>query len=187
MNPFRNYIIKQYLYYFIIGLISLLAVLFLPMLGSSADLEFVWPETAAGRAVFIVIRVIIATVNVLIFHCFMEQAKVNVSEDEHFKEANDILNRAKNKKVLPRSPDVWNRQQYLRKGTILFITSILAVVALTNAILMFDWVAMLSYIFSILFAIIFGILQMRAAEYYWTGEYYEYAIMIKGEEDNASA
>ena len=74
--------IKQNLYYVIIGIISFLSVAFLPMVGSTIGLEWKLPDTTAGWVVWVVSRLIIATINVLIFYSFMEQAKLNVKDNE---------------------------------------------------------------------------------------------------------
>lgn len=43
-----NTIYKQYLYYIIIGIISFITLVFMPMIGSDANLGFDLPQTAAG-------------------------------------------------------------------------------------------------------------------------------------------
>ena len=75
--------IKQNLYYVIIGIISFLSVAFLPMVGSTIGLAWKLPDTTAGWVVWVVSRLIIATINVLIFYSFMEQAKLNVKDNAH--------------------------------------------------------------------------------------------------------
>ena len=81
----------------------------------------------------------------------MEQAKLNIRENENYKNANKILANIKDRdKKIPRGPNKWNRQQYSKKGTSIFASSFLATVALTQAILTYDWVSMLSYIFTII-------------------------------------
>lgn len=171
--------VKQYMYYFVIGVVSLVALLFLPMIGSSVGLGWNIPNTVVGWIVWVAVKVIVATLNVLIFHSFMRQAILNVKNDERYKAARDILITQKVKNVLPRSPEKWNKHEYGRKGTMIFITTALATVALTQAILSFDWVSMLTYLFTIIMGLIFGVLQMKKAEEYWTDEYYRYAIYVR--------
>lgn len=171
--------VRQWMYYFIIGIISFVALVFLPMIGSTIGLGWNLPNTTVGWVVWVAVKLIIATINILIFHSFMCQAKLNVKTDPKFVEANDILGKVKLKKYLPRNPAKWNAQQYGRKGTIIFFTSALTVIALTQAMLTFDWMSMLTYLFTIVMGLIFGILQMKSAEDYWTDEYWKYAMMIK--------
>lgn len=176
--------VKQWLYYFIIGIISFISLTFLPMIGSSVGLGWNIPNTIVGWIVWVAIKLIVAALNVLIFHCFMQQAKLNVKNNENYKMARAILVKQKEKEVMPKSPNKWNSQQYIKKGGTIFITTGLSTIALTQAILTFDYVSMLTYLFTIIMGLIFGILQMKTAEEYWTEEYLQYALMK--ERDNAS-
>ena len=178
--------IKQNLYYIIIGIISFLSVAFLPMVGSTIGLGWKLPDTTAGWVVWAVSRLIVATINVLIFHSFMEQAKLNVKDDAHYIEAREILYKNKKKEHEPQSPQKWQALQYGKKGTTIFISSAMSVVALGQAILTFDWVAMLAYIFTIALGLISGIMQMKKAEAYWTGEFYENALKKQQEQNTAT-
>ena len=173
---------KQNMYYILIGIISFISVAFLPMVGSTVGLGWKLPDTPTGWVVWAISRLIIATINVLIFYSFMEQAKLNVAKDPHYIEATEILLKAKKADHTPRSPKKWQALQYGKRGTKIFISSALSVVALGQAILSFDWVSMLAFIFTIAMGIVFGILQMKKAEAYWTDEFYRYALMIKEEE-----
>lgn len=176
--------IKLYTYYIIIGVVSLIALLFLPMVGSSVGLEMRLPDTLVGWIVYCVTKLIVAALNVIIFYCFMQQAKVNVKDNEKYKKANDILEVIEERKDrAPRSPKEWTRKQYSGKGITIFVTTILAAVSLTQAILTFDYITMLTYLFTIIMGLIFGILQMKNAEIYWTTEFYEYALKAKKEEE----
>lgn len=176
--------LNQYTYYIIIGIVSLFALCFLPMLGSEVGASFDFPNTIVGRIVWITTKTIMAILNVLIFHSFMQQAKINIKDNEKYIQANDILSRIKLKEYKPRSPQKWNSEQYSKKGTTIFISTALATVALTQAILLFDYVSMLTYLFTITLGIIFGVLQMKKAELYWTTEYYDYAKLKQDEVNN---
>lgn len=170
--------IKQYIYYFIIGIVSLIALTFLPLIGSRVGMAWNVPTTVVGWVVWVAVKLIVSVINILIFHSFMCQAKLNIRNNEHYIEAQAILSRAK-KEHKPRGPRKWNAEQYGKKGVTIFITSALATVALTQAILTFDWVSMLTYLFTIILGLIFGILQMKNAENYWTEEYWQYAIIVR--------
>ena len=112
----------------------------------------------------------------------MEQAKINVRDNEDYKKANDILKYIKGEHIKkPMAPEKWVRSQYLKKGTMLFISSILATFAISQAILSYDWMQLISYLIVVTMAIIFGILQMKKAEIYWTYEYYQFAIQKEEE------
>ena len=175
--------LKQGMYYIIIAVISFISVVFLPMLGSTLGLGWKLPDTTAGWVVWGASRAIVATINVLLFHSFMEQAKLNIKDDEHYKEARDILVKVKKKEHKPKSPAQWNAAQYGKKGVSLFLASAMSVVAIGQAVLSYEWSTALAYLFTLGMGIIFGIMQMKKAENYWTTEYYEYALMKKHMEE----
>lgn len=174
--------VKLYTYYIIIGIVSMIALVFLPMVGSTVGMGFNLPNTAVGWIVWVTTKLIISVLNILIFYCFMEQAKVNVKGNAKYKEANELLHKYQDKKEkLPRSPKKWTASQYGKKGTTIFFSTILASIALTQAILTFDWITMLTYLFTIIMGLIFGVVQMKSAEFYWTEEYYAYALNVEKE------
>lgn len=175
--------LKQGMYYIIIAVISFISVVFLPMLGSTLGLGWKLPDTTAGWVVWGASRAIVATINVLLFHSFMEQAKLNIKDNEHYKEARDILVKVKKKEHKPKSPAQWNAAQYGKKGVSIFLASAMSVVAIGQAVLSYDWATALAYLFTLGMGIIFGIMQMKKAETYWTTEYYEYALMKKRMEE----
>lgn len=175
--------LKQGMYYIIIAVISFISVVFLPMLGSTLGLGWKLPDTTAGWVVWGASRAIVATINVLLFHSFMEQAKLNIKDNEHYKEARDILVKVKKKEHKPKSPAQWNAAQYGKKGVSIFLASAMSVVAIGQAVLSYEWATALAYLFTLGMGIIFGIMQMKKAETYWTTEYYEYALMKKRMEE----
>lgn len=167
------------MYYFIIGIVSLIALCFLPMIGSTAGLGWNTPNTTVGWIVWCIVKIIVAVLNVLIFHCFMMQAKINIKDNQRYQEALAILQENEFKEFTPIGPIEWNRKQYGTKGVTIFITTALSTIALTQAMLTFDWMAMLTYLFTIIMGLIFGILQMKTAEDYWTDEFWQYAKKVE--------
>ena len=168
---------RQWQNYTIIGVVSLFALFFLPMLGSEVGLAFVLPNTTAGWIVYVVSKLLVAALNVIIFHCFVLQGKVNAKDNPNYLKAVEILSTVTtSKELIPRSPAQFLAGVYGGKGVTIFLSSVVAAVGLTQAVLTFDWVSMLTYLFTILMGVIFGILQMNQVETYWTEEYYKYAI-----------
>ena len=151
---------RLYIYYGLIFLLSLCMLIFLPMIGSTQDIGYNLPNTKIGWVVFIVTKSVVAVINVLIFHCFICQAKVNVKDDPNYVEANEILGKLK-KEVKPRSPKQFFAKEYSVKGTTTFIFSALSVVALTNAILTFDAIAFISYLLTLIMGTVFGIIERK--------------------------
>lgn len=146
------------------------------MVGSEVGLNWNLPSTTVGWIVYIVTKLIVAVINVLIFHCFMEQAKLNIADNENYKKANEMLYAIAPDVYDPRSPHLFNKQEYGKKGIFIFVTTLLSAFALTQAVLSFDYVSMLTYLFTIIMGLVFGIIQMKKAEVYWTQEYYDFAV-----------
>lgn len=187
---------KQFQYYVIIGIISLVALFFLPMLGSEAGLAWNLPDTISGWIVYVISKLLVATINILIFHCFILQAKINIKEDPNYLEALKLLDEALEADETEsfRSPQEYFKSTYGKKGITIFSTSILSAIGLTQAVLTFDWISMLTYFFTILMGLIFGVLQMNQTECYWTTEYLRFAkktidhlIEIEKENENQNA
>ena len=173
---------RQYKNYGIITVVSLFCLFFLPFTGSTLDLGFTLPNTVAGWIVFTVNKLIIAAVNILILYCFYNQGKYNVRNDPKYLEASEILlKNLDSPELRPRSPKQHAFVVFGKKGVTLFITTILGTISLTQAVLTFEWITMLTYFFVITSGIIFGVIQMGEEEWWWTNEYWRYAKMIEKE------
>lgn len=171
--------IKQWTNYIIIGIISLIALVFLPMVSSTAAVAMVYPTTAMGWVIWVVTKLIIAIINIMIFHCFILQGKDLAKKTNAYKMAEEIL-----KKMNPKlkrhliSPEEWTKKEYRNRGIWVFITTLLGVFSLTQAILSYDWVSFLTYFFVIIFGIIFGVLEQRKTFEKWSDGYLEYAYWV---------
>lgn len=183
MDNFRNnpYIekLKQNVYYVIISILSAISVFFLPFLGSEIGVDFNFPNTTGGWCVWVISKLAVVIINVLLFYCFLEQARQNVKKDPNYIQATKILYELENKEIIPISPERHRTKQWLTKGITIMIFTALSVVCFAPAILTFDWVQMLTYSFTIVFGIIFGVLIMKADEDWWTNDYLEYAYYVQ--------
>lgn len=177
--------ISQYIWYILIGILSLTACIFLPMISSDSPFGWDWPTDTLGWILYIASAIIVAGVNMSMFFGFLQQAKLNVKDDVQKKEADRILLDLNLKHPLkikkPRSPRVWNAQNYGVKGVITSITSFGSAFVFVQAAISFDWIAFLTYFITIIFGLVFGIITMQLAMQYWTQEYYEYAILKEKE------
>lgn len=177
--------LRQYIYYILIFVISFLVLVFLPMLGTDLQMEFRLPSTPAAWVVFVITKSITAFVNVLLFYCFTEQAKLNIKNDERYIKANEILGKLDIKKEYkPRSPREYNFKLYAGKGTSIFLSTILSTFALSQAILTYDWISLLTYALVIIFGVIFGFINMYGVQDYYTTEFPLYAEMVQRENQN---
>ena len=158
--------------YFLVGIVSLLSVVVVPLLGTDFGTTIVIPNTWGGLAIWLCTRFTVVVVNLLIFDAFIKQAKINVKDDERYKSAVLKLNTIKEEAgIVPRSPEKFNKQQWRKKGTSLGISSILSSFLLTECIVNFDLTNFLTYLFTIGGAVAFGYLTMMNNEDYWTTEF----------------
>lgn len=177
--------VRQYLYYILIGVISFLALAFLPMLGSSQDISWGLPQTSAAWAVWIMSRVAASVLNVLIYHCFIRQGDLNTRQNEDRQKAEKMLNKLdKNKEKKPIGPAKFLARQYIRKVPMIAASTFLSLLAFGPALLVFDFVVLIAYLFSVIISIVFGILEMKHVEEYYTVGLLEYAEWrVKNEEN----
>lgn len=174
---------RIYQNYIIIAVLSLISVFFLPMLGSSVGIGFNLPDTPAGWTVYIITKLCIVGINILMFDQFMRQAKVNVQNDERYKKAEEILTEKvyEEEEIMP--AEHYIHKMYRSKGLTITLTTILGVFGLTNAVLTFDWVSMLTYLFTVVTGLIFGWISMNQAEIIWTEKHYKYAMKKLNEKE----
>lgn len=175
MNDKLKETLRANIYYFIIGVLSLGVLIVFPFLRS--DLEAGWglPTTSAGWFLFWFEKISVTGINLAIFASFKNQGKLNIIEHPKFKEAQEMMNKVKCKAYKPLSPAKYQLKSYGKKGTTLIITTLASLVAITNMILRFDYLALISYAVTIITAIVFGIFAMKSDELYWTTDYWFYA------------
>ena len=127
--------INQNYYYIIVAIISALALFVFPLLGSTPGLALNLPDTVAGWIVFATTRVAVAGLNMLIFHCFVKQGRMNIMSDPRYITARDkglmlsleIVKEADEKPA--RSPRQYYREIYGKKSITVFTTSMLSAIA----------------------------------------------------------
>ena len=187
-------ILRQNLYYFIIGLLSIGVLIIFPFLRSEADVGWGFPTTSAGWFLFWFEKISVTCINLSIFTAFKKQAVLNVKENETYKKARKLLNAVREKKSSPQSPAKYQVVSYAKKGSTLILSTVCSLIAIGNMILRFDYNTLIAYTITIVMGIVFGIFAMKADEIYWTEDYYYYALqqaetlddLIKEEEKHGS-
>lgn len=168
-------IANQYIYYGIIFALSLIMLMVFPFLGSSLGLQWNIPDTVAGWVVFITTSVCQSLCNVLIFVCFIRQARLNSQDHPNFIEANEIMIKKVRKQKKPKSPEQFLSTTYISKGSMVAIGTFLGFIGLSSALLVFDVVTFIAALITVVIAIVFGIISMKKVELYWQFDYLEYA------------
>lgn len=175
MNDRLKETLRANIYYFIIGVLSLGVLIVFPFLRSDLEAGWGFPTTSAGWFLFWFEKISVTGINLAIFASFKNQGKLNIIEHPKFKEAQEMMNKVKCKAYKPLSPAKYQLKSYGKKGTTLIITTLASLVAITNMILRFDYLALISYAVTIITAIVFGIFAMKSDELYWTTDYWFYA------------
>ena len=167
--------IREWLYYILVGVISIVMLVFMPMLGTTAGLQWVLPTTTAGWIVYVISKLCSAGFNISLFHCFNKQGKLNIQHNPNYIEARKLLKQYDHQESSPRSPHEYHKDIYGKKGLTIFLTTLLGTVGLSQAILTFDGKEFLVQLIALILGLIMGILQMKDTETFWTEEYLEYA------------
>ena len=170
----NKYINRSNQNYWIIGVLSATLMFLVPMVGSVAGLGWVLPTTFAGWVVYLVVKAAAVGLNMMIFHHFILQSSVNIADDPNYLEAEQLL-REVMPELDPMSPEEFFGREYKHKGVTLGITTLLSTVCITQAILSFDYITLITHIVVVIFAIFFGIDEMRKCESWWVKDYLIYA------------
>lgn len=170
--------LRQNVYYILIGVLSFLVLAFLPMLGSNINAGWNFPETTSGWVLWVMTKLAVCTINMLIFHCFIKQGDINTKRDSDRIKAEQMLAILENKKdnpIVPLSPKQFLSREYGKKLPTLILTSVLSLIAFGPALFMFDAVVFCSYLFTVVMAIVFGVLEMKKVEEYYCVDLLKYA------------
>lgn len=168
--------LRQNLYYLIIAILSVGVLLVFPFLHSDLSAGLLFPTTTAGWFLFWFEKISMTCINLVIFTSFKKQGKINVKDDERFIQAQMLMDKVRSKKYKPLSPGQYQARSYGKKGTTLVISTMASLVAITNMLLKFDYIALISYGITLVMAVIFGIFAMKSDEVYWTTDYYYWAL-----------
>lgn len=170
MNKFREYF-KQYMYYGIISALVVVALVFLPMLDTNGAMGFSMPETTLGIIAYVVIRCIVGVITFLIFISFDEQGKVNILEDERYKQAYNKLLVARDKDYIPISPSLYKLRTRGLKGITLSVSMIGTAFIIIECALSYNYSILIAYALTIFMSVITGVFQMMKSSTYWVEEF----------------
>ena len=178
--------LKQGVYYILVALLSITALIVFPMLDSSSlTFKDAFPHTPTGWTLWCIERILIVVMNLLILTLFVKQARANVKDNENFKKANEILASFKPKQYKPISPAQYYSKLYARKGITLAIATLASLIAIGDAVINYNYLLLIATAVTILLAIVFGIVSMKDTELYLSTDYLTWAESIKKEKEEA--
>ena len=177
MKTFR----EKYLYYALIVGLTIISIVFLPLLGldQNGEINFKFPQTILAWIIWVIGKGAIIIVNCLIFHFFVLQGKDNIKDDEDYIKGMKELNMYRDEEYIPKSPFVLERGAYLKKGGTVLLSTAMSLFALPSLFLQFSLTNFLSTLFSIVMALAFGFMQMRETETRWTKDLISYVEYLK--------
>lgn len=173
---------KQGIYYILVVVLSLTALIVFPMLDSSSiTFKNAFPTTPTGWFIWALERTLIVVMNLLILTLFIKQARVNVKENANYKKAVEILERTKPKEYKPISPKAYYSKTYARKGTSLAFTTLASLFAIGDAVINYNYLLLIATAVTVIFAVTFGVVSMKDTEIYLTSDYLTWAEFIEKE------
>ena len=175
---------EHYLYYFLIVFLSLISIIFLPMLGlyQNGQICFNFPKSTIAWVIWGISKICVIIINLLIFHFFVFFCKDNVRNDPLYISGMEKLGKLNHKEYIPLSPMELEKRVYLKKGGTLILTTAMSLFALPSLVLRFDLLSFLSVLFSMAMSLAFGFMQMRETEDRWTNKLKEYVDYIEKQE-----
>lgn len=185
MKEFR----EKYIYYALIVLLTLVGIVFLPLIGldQNGEINLNFPASIMGWIIWAVSKGAICVVNCLIFHFFVLQGKDNIKDNADYIKGLKELNKYRDKDETIKSPWELERGAYLKKGGTVLISTAMSLFALPSLVLQFSLINFLSVLFSMIMAVSFGAMQMRETEDRWTKDLTNYVEYLKqtsmGKED----
>lgn len=182
--------LSEWTNYIIITAACLLMGFVPPMIGAVVGFGLLLPTTTAGWIIWTVLQVSNAIANCLMFYAFTAQGKDNIKTHPSFIKATEILrsNEVYKENILM-SPQEWEHRGWGKKMAWMAICTILGSTALTQAVVAFDVIRFITQIITIIFGLLFGLIQMKKTEEMYSDYYLEYAeqqARIKKEQEKKS-
>ena len=173
---------KQYFNYGIVAVTSLLVLMVAPALESAISGELNYPDTPQGWIFWAIGRVAVTIINLVIFIALDNQSEINASDNENYQKAKEILDNDPEMQKVARSPKQQKKKDLTGKIPWIIVGSAASLVALSQIIFNYSLATLVSYIFTVVMDIAFGIWHMIDKEVnYWSDEYLRYALQVQNE------
>ena len=158
----------------VIMLLQGISLICLPMFDFSSESNEIikWHNPEWYEWLFTIISEVLT---VTTFIGFSIQGKLNVKDDARKLEADRILGKLKIKEAKPQSPKSFESKAYISKGITVSITTIGTCLLVPVIAINFNVATLMSLAISSMTSIVFGILNMKRFEDYYTHEYVRYA------------
>ena len=154
-------------------LLQAITLIVMPMFDFENSEEiFVWKNPEWYEWVFTGITELLT---ITTFIGFSIQGKLNVKDDPRKLEADKILGRLRVKEARPQSPKAFESKAYISKGIMVSLTALGTCILIPIIAISFNLVTFFTLLLTTATSIVFGVLNMKRFEDYYTHEYIRYA------------
>ena len=187
MNERLREELKARVNFIVIGITSFISIGIIPFLTTAFDnasdediIAAAFPNSTIGWIVWAIFRSMIVVINMCIFIAFVNQGKLNVTNNETYKNAMikwveiQVFKGKRSKKhktALYLTPKQHYAKLYSQKGLALAIGSFASLFTITFMVLNWDLATFIVIVITVALALLFGFLQMAKEEMYWTSDF----------------
>lgn len=164
-----------------IVILSLGAMILVPLLGSYLTGQTKFPETVPEWILYFTCSIAISICSLFIYLAFFNQGKLNVKDEPEYLKAKELHLRnfeRRNKEIEPVDPFKWEKRQKIQKGIFQTIGSFLGLLGLGLAVISWNNSEFISACISVVMSIAFGLVKMGDVERMFTEGWLEYEMYV---------
>lgn len=163
-------------------ILSVIATILVPLLGSYATGTTQFPETIPAWILYFTCAIAISICSLMIYLALHNQGKLNVKDEEDYLKAKDLhlknFERMNGKEIIPVDPFKWEKKQKTQKGIFQTLGIFFGLLGFGLGALCWNNNQFISATFSIILSIGFGLVHMGDVERMFTEGWLEYELYI---------
>lgn len=162
-------------------ILSLGAMILVPLLGSYLTGQTKFPETVPEWILYFTCAIAISICSLFIYLALFNQGKLNVKDEPEYLKAKELHLRnfeRMNKDIVPVDPFKWEKRQKIQKGIFQTIGIFLGLLGLGLAVISWNNSEFISACISVVMSIGFGLVKMGDVERMWTEGWLEYEMYV---------
>lgn len=164
-------------------IISMIAMVLVPLLGSYVSGETQFPQTIPQWILYFTCAIAVSICSLMIYLALHNQGKMNVREEPEYLQAKELhlknFKRMNGKEIIPVDPFLWEKKQKTRKGILQTIGIFMGLLGFGLGALCWNNSQFISSTISIIFAFAFGLVHMGDVERMFTEGWLEYELYIE--------
>lgn len=164
-------------------ILTLVATLLVPLLGSYATGKALYPETTIGWIIYFTSAIAVALCSLMIYLALHNQGKLNVKDEEEYIKAKELhlknFERMNGKEIIPVDPFKWEKVTKIKKGIFQTLGIFLGLLGFGLAFLTWNNTQFISSCISIVMALSFGLVHMGDVERMFTEGWLEWELYVE--------